>query len=170
MNSRLNWRAKMSLLNSYRVIYSTFFLGLLGAIYPLPIILNAFRPDWMVLIIFYWVLALPHRISIGHAFILGILLDLLLGSTLGMHSILFSLLAYMVSISYQRIRYFTLVQTTLLAGLFVLITKLALYGLASSLQEIVLHKHYFWSIFTSMLIWPWFFFFMRYLRQRFKVK
>jgi rod shape-determining protein MreD len=160
----------MSLLNSYRVIYSTFFLGLLGAIYPLPIILNAFRPDWMVLIIFYWVLALPHRISIGHAFILGILLDLLLGSTLGMHALLFSLLAYMVSISYQRIRYFTLVQTTLLAGLFVLITKLALYWLASSLQEIVLHKHYFWSIFTSMLIWPWFFFFMRYVRQRFKVK
>lgn len=159
----------MSLLNSYRVIYSTFFVGLIGAIYPLPIFLNAFRPDWMVLIIFYWVLALPHRISIMHAFILGILLDLLLGSTLGMHALLFSLLAYVVSISYQRIRYFTIVQTTLLVGLFVLMTKLALYWLASSLQEIVLHKHYFWSIFTSMLIWPWFFFFMRYLRQRFKV-
>lgn len=159
----------MSLLNSYRVIYATFLFGLIGAIYPLPIFLNAFRPDWMVLIIFYWVLALPHRVSIVHAFILGVLLDLLLGSTLGMHSLLFSLLAYFVSIGYQRIRYFTLVQTTLLAGFFILLTKLALYWLASSLQDIVLHKHYFWSILTSMLIWPWFFFFMRYLRQRFKV-
>ncbi|GLS89809.1 rod shape-determining protein MreD [Psychromonas marina] len=159
----------MSLLSSYRVIYSTFIVGLLGAIYPLPIFLNAFRPDWLVLIIFYWVLALPHRVSIVHAFILGLLLDLLLGSTLGTHALLFSLLAYVVSMNYQRFRYFTIVQTTLLVGLFVLITKLALYWLASSLQEIVLHKHYFWSIFTSMLIWPWFFFFMRYLRQRFKV-
>jgi len=159
----------MSLLNSYRVIYCTFLLGLTGAIYPLPIFLNAFRPDWMVLIIFYWVLALPHRISVMHGFVLGLLLDLLLGSTLGMHALLFSLLAYFVSIGYQRIRYFTLVQTTLLVGFLILITKLSLYWLASSLQEIVLHKHYFWSIFTSMLIWPWFFFFMRYLRQRFKV-
>lgn len=159
----------MSLLNSYRVIYSVFLLGLIGAIYPLPIFLNAFRPEWMVMIIFYWVLALPHRISIIHAFVLGILLDLLLGSTLGMHALLFSLLAYIISIGYQRIRYFTLVQTTLLVGVFVLVTKLALYGLASSLQEIVLHKHYFWSIITSMLIWPWFFFFMRFIRQRFKV-
>lgn len=159
----------MSLLNSYRVIYSTFLLGLIFAIYPLPIYLNAFRPDWMVLIIFYWVLALPHRVSVVHGFVLGFLLDILLGSTLGMHALLFSLLAYFVSIGYQRIRYFTLVQTTLLVGLFILLTKLALYWLASSLQEIVLHKHYFWSIFTSMLIWPWFFFFMRFIRQRFKV-
>lgn len=160
----------MSLLSSYRVIYTTFLLGLIAAIYPLPITLNALRPEWMVLIISYWVLALPHRVSIIHAFVLGILLDLLLGSTLGMHALLFSLLAYIVSVGYQRIRYFTIVQTTLLVGLFVLLTKLALYGLASSLQEISIHKSYFWSVFTSMLIWPWFFFVMRYIRQRFKVK
>ncbi|PKF62261.1 rod shape-determining protein MreD [Psychromonas sp. psych-6C06] len=159
----------MSLLSSYRVIYCTFLLGLLGAIYPLPIYLNAFRPDWMVLIIFYWVLALPHRVSILHAFLLGLILDVLLGSTLGMHTLVFSLLAYIVSVSYQRIRYFTMVQTTLLVGFFVLLSKLGLYWMASSLQEIILHKHYFWSIFTSMLIWPWFFFFMRFLRKRFKV-
>ncbi|MEI6896084.1 MAG: rod shape-determining protein MreD [Psychromonas sp.] len=159
----------MPWLNSYRVIYSTFLVGLIGAIYPLPIFLNAFRPDWLVLFIFYWVLAVPHRISIIHGFVLGILLDLLLGSTLGMHALLFSLLAYFVSIGYQRIRYFTIVQTTLLVGIFVLFTKLAFYGLAASLQDIFLYKHYFWSIFTSMLIWPWFFLLMRYIRQRFKV-
>ncbi|WP_028863372.1 rod shape-determining protein MreD [Psychromonas aquimarina] len=159
----------MSVLSSYRVIYLTFFLGLICAIFPLPIILNAFRPDWMILLLFYWVLALPHRVSIGHAFVLGLLLDLLLGSTLGMHALLFSVLAYLVSINYQRIRYFTLVQTTLLAGGFILLAKLVLYWIASSLQDIVLHSHYFWSIFTSMLIWPWFFLFLRFIRIRFKV-
>lgn len=159
----------MPLINSYKIIYSVFFLGLICAIFPLPIILNAFRPDWMILIIFYWVLAVPQRVSIVHAFILGLLLDLLLGSTLGIHALIFSLLAYVISANYQRIRYFTLVQTTLLTGLFVLIAKLSLYGIASSLQDIVLHKHYFWSIFTSMLIWPWFFLLMRFIRIHFKV-
>ena len=156
-------------LRSYRTIYCTFFVALIATVYPLPILLNAFRPEWMVLVIFYWVLALPQRISILHGFVLGLLLDLLLGSILGMHALLFALLAYFVSIGYQRIRHFTLVQTTLLVGFFTLLTKLSLYWLASSLQDIALHKHYFWSIFTSMLIWPWFFFFMRYIRQRFKV-
>lgn len=159
----------MSLLSNYRVIYSCFFIALIGAIYPLPIFLNAFRPDWMVLVIFYWVLAVPHRVSVIHTFILGILLDLLLGSILGTHALLFPLLAYFVSVNFQRIRYFTLVQTTLLVGLFVFLTKLSLYFLAASLQDTVLHKDYFWSVFTSMLVWPWFFFFMRFIRQRFKV-
>jgi rod shape-determining protein MreD len=159
----------MPLFHNYGVIYASFFFGLICAIFPLPIIFNAFRPDWMILLIFYWVLAVPHRVSIIHAFILGLLLDLLLGSILGLHSLLFSILAYAISSNYQRIRYITLVQTTLLVGIFILISKLSLYFIASSLQEIVLHKHYFWSIFTSMLVWPWFFLFMRMIRIRFKV-
>lgn len=159
----------MSLLSSYLVIYLTFFAGLVCAIFPLPTMLNAFRPDWMILIIFYWVLALPHRVSIGHAFILGVVFDLLLGSTLGMHALLFSVLAYIVITNYQLFRYFTLVQTTLIVGLFSLLSKVALYLMASSLQHIVLHKSYFWPVFTSMLVWPWFFLFLRFIRLRFKV-
>lgn len=159
----------MTSVSNYKVIYLSFFIGLVCAIFPLPIMLNAFRPDWMILIIFYWVLALPQRVSIGHAFVLGLLLDLLLGSILGMHALLFSVLAYAISISYQRIRYFTLVQTTLLIGGWILLSKITLYFITSSFQDIVLHKYYFWSIFTSMLIWPWFFLFMRFIRIRFKV-
>ncbi|KPU83098.1 rod shape-determining protein MreD [Psychromonas sp. PRT-SC03] len=153
----------------YSIIYITFFVGLLCAILPLPMFLNAFRPDWMILIIFYWVLATPHRIGIIHAFFLGLILDILLGSMLGMHALLFSLLAYFVCVDYQRIRYFTLVQTTLLIGIAVLCIKLSLFWIASTQQDILLHKSYFWSIFSSMLIWPWFFLFLRMIRIRFKV-
>ena len=158
----------MSLLNNYLVIYMTYFAGLVCAIFPLPSILNAFRPDWMILIIFYWVLALPHRVNIGHAFFLGIIYDLLLGSTLGMHAFLFSLLAYIVITNYQLFRYFTIVQTTLIVGLFSLFSKVMLYLMASGLQDIILNKSYFWSVFSSMLIWPWFFLLLRFIRQRFK--
>jgi len=159
----------MQILNSYKIIYLTFFICLVFAIFPLPIMFNAFRPEWMVLILFYWIIALPHRVNIGHAFFLGLLLDLLLGSVLGMHALSFSLFAYVTTVNFQRFRNFTLVQTTLLVGFFVFFSKLALYWIASNLQDIVLHRHYFWSIFTSMLIWPWFFLLMRYIRIRFKV-
>ncbi len=159
----------MPLFNSYKIIYLSFLVSLVAAIFPLPIMFNAFRPDWMVLVLSYWIMALPHRVNIGHAFILGLLLDLLLGSILGMHGLLFSLLAYFTSINFQRFRNFTLVQTTLLLGLFIFLAKLGLYWIASSMQEITLHRPYFWSIFTSMLIWPWFFLFMRFIRVRYRV-
>ncbi|WP_137297284.1 rod shape-determining protein MreD [Psychromonas sp. SP041] len=159
----------MPLFNSYKIIYLSFLVCLVAAIFPLPIMFNAFRPDWMLLVLSYWVMALPHRVNIGHAFILGLLLDLLLGSILGMHGLLFSLLAYFTSINFQRFRNFTLVQTTLLLGVFIFLAKLGLYWIASSMQEITLHRPYFWSIFTSMLIWPWFFLFMRFIRVRYRV-
>ena len=159
----------MSSFNSYKIIYFTFFICLVAAIFPLPVAFNAFRPEWLVLVIFYWIIAVPHRVNIGHTLILGIILDLLLGSTLGMHALLFSLLAYFTSINFQRIRNFTLLQTTLLIGVFLFVLKVSLYWIASSIQIIVLHQSYFWSIFTSMLIWPCFFIFMRFIRLQFKV-
>ena len=137
--------------HSYATIYISFFFGLICAIFPLPIILSAFRPDWMILLIFYWVLALPQRVSITHACILGLLLDLLLGSILGLHSLLFAILAYAISINYQRIRYFTLVQTTLLVGLFILASKLSLYFinfhvLNTTLEYSIFLRFYYLSI------------------------
>jgi rod shape-determining protein MreD len=114
-------------------------------------------------------MALPHRVNIGHTFALGLMLDLLLGSILGMHALLFSILAYFTSLHFQRFRNFTLFQTTLLVGLYVLVFKILMYWIASNIQVIVLHHSYFWSVFTSMLIWPCFFLFMRYLRVEFKV-
>ncbi len=153
----------------YSIVYLTFFVGLLCAIFPLPMFFNGFRPEWMILLIAYWVLALPLRIGIVHAFFLGLILDILLGSMLGMHALLFALFAYFICMHYQRIRYFSLVQTTLLVGLSVLCIKLGLFWIASTQQDIILHKNYFWSIFSSMLIWPWFFLFLRMIRIRFKV-
>ena len=122
----------MPLFNSYKIIYVSFFVCLVAAIFPLPILFNAFRPDWVILVIFYWIIALPHRVNIGHAFILGLLLDLLLGSILGMHGLLFSFLAYFTSINFQRFRNFTLAQTTLLLGVFIFVSKIGLYSFNSS--------------------------------------
>ncbi len=159
----------MSTVSSYIALYVSLLMALIGAIFPLPLVLNAFRPDWVLLVLFYWVLAIPHRVSLGHGVVIGLMLDLLLGSILGVHALLFSLLAYVVSLNYQRIRYFTIVQNTLLIGALVLFSKLILYWVASNFHEIVLHKSYFWSVFSSMLIWPWFYLFMRYWRLRFNI-
>ena len=42
---------------------------------PLPSLLDAYRPDWVALVVLYWVIALPHRINIGTAWVAGLLLD-----------------------------------------------------------------------------------------------
>ena len=156
-------------IRSYFVVYSSFFIALLLAIFPLPIYLNAFRPEWILLILIYWTLALPHKIGTFHALVLGLILDLLLGSTIGLHALLLPLFSYFVAINFQKIRCFSIAKMTLLVGATVFLNKLALYLIASTEHEIVLHHYYFLTVFSSMMLWPWFFLFMRTIRQKFKI-
>ena len=68
------------------VIYVTLFMGLIFVLIPLPIEWRVIRPDATALILFYWVIALPHRVGILTAFYVGILQDVIKGSPLGLSS------------------------------------------------------------------------------------
>ena len=56
-----------------------------------------FKPAWLVLVLLYWVLAIPNKVSIGWAFLLGLVWDLILGSTLGIHALVLSVTVYFVA-------------------------------------------------------------------------
>jgi len=154
---------------NYAVIYSSFFIALIFSTLQVPIFLSVFRPEWVLLTLIYWTLALPHKIGSFHALILGLLLDLLLGSTIGMHAILLPCFSYVVATNFQKIRCFSIAKTTMIVGFLVFLNKFFLYGIALSQQDIVFHSYYFFGIFTSMLLWPWFFLFMRAMRLKLKI-
>jgi rod shape-determining protein MreD len=104
-----------------------------------------------------------------HACFLGLIVDILLGSTLGVNALLLSLVSYFVTSNYQKICNFNMAKTTITIGILVFVDYLFLYWIASSERNIVLHDYYFIPVLTSMLIWPWFFLLMRFARTKFKV-
>ena len=71
---------------------------------PWPAGFQAFKPSWLVLVLLYWSLALPDRVSIGWAFLLGVLWDIVLGSILGVHALVLSFAFYFVSKYYLMLR------------------------------------------------------------------
>ena len=56
------------------------------AVIPLPQWLLWGRPEWIALVLIYWTIALPYRVGIFTALLLGIVVDVLEGAILGQNA------------------------------------------------------------------------------------
>ncbi|RYY01920.1 MAG: rod shape-determining protein MreD [Gammaproteobacteria bacterium] len=92
--------------NGYIVILISFLIALLLAVYPLPMGLRWWRPEFVLLVAIYWISVFPLTISIFFLCFLGIYQDLLEGVPLGQHGLSLVIVSYICILSYQRVRNF----------------------------------------------------------------
>ena len=152
------------------VILATVVIGLVLSLMPMSLGMAAWRPDWQLLVLFYWLLALPHRVNIGMAFILGAMVDVLLGTTLGIHAAAYSLVAYPVVRHYQRLRHFSLLQQSCLIGVLVGLARATTFIIEHYLNNATLLSNYFWPVLSSAFVWPWLYLLLRKIRHRFHIR
>lgn len=81
-------------------------LSLLAAallsVMPWPDMLAWFRPQWVALVMIYWVLALPNRVGVFWGLFVGLLQDVLLSSPFGQHALALVLVCYLALLVQQR--------------------------------------------------------------------
>lgn len=104
------------------VIYLTLGFALVWMLLPFSIEWRSLRPDIVSLALFYWVLALPHRVGITTAFAVGIAQDLIEGAPLGLSSPGLMLATLLLLLSYQRIRQYDLLQQSLVVLVLLLLS------------------------------------------------
>lgn len=60
-----------------------------------------FRPDFVLVVLIYWLLRAPSLCNVGTAWLAGLLVDLATGSLLGQHALSFTVTAF-AALSFQR--------------------------------------------------------------------
>lgn len=157
--------------NGRLTVWVSLFFAMMLQIMPLPDVVDQWRPDWLLMAIMYWAMALPYRYSIITAWVLGVILDIFLGAHLGIRAMAFSLVTYIVVLHFQRLRHFPRWQQSLLIGCFIALYHLVVYWL----QFVVVGGtefdwHLMQPVLSSLFIWWWVFWVLRNIRRNYKVR
>lgn len=113
--------------NAYWIIVASLLLAAVLAVMPLTRSLIWWRPEWILLVLLYWTIALPHRVGLMTALAVGLLVDVMEGAVLGQNMFCLAVVLTFARLMYQRLRVFSPVQQAsvvfVLAGLHQLITQ-----------------------------------------------
>ena len=112
------------------------------------------NPDWVLLALIYWSLALPERVGIFHAFTFGLLTDVLTGRLLGQYALAYSLIIYLCLKLHKRLRRFPVLQQGLFIFFCLLLSQLLLFFIKNLQHPAQLHASFWLPVFTGTVMWP----------------
>jgi rod shape-determining protein MreD len=95
------------------IIVMSVLLAMVLMLIPLPEGLRFYRPEWVLLTLMYWAMALPQRVGVGYAWVVGLFMDVLLGGSLGILAFAYALVIYLILNSHLQLRQFPLWQQAL---------------------------------------------------------
>ncbi len=155
-------------MRSWSIIVGTLLCAMVLTLLPMPTWVLAFRPAWVLLVLIFWGMVLPGRISLTLAWILGLFLDVLNGTLLGEHALAMTAIIYLVARLASQLLMFTLFQQGMAVLLLVLFYQFILFCIQGFLGDLSEGWLYWLPAFTSMLLWPWVFIIMRGWYRRFE--
>ncbi|WP_017444571.1 rod shape-determining protein MreD [Gayadomonas joobiniege] len=158
------------MIGSRFLIIITLLVALILEMLPLPEQIDTYRPDWLLLVLFYWTIALPNRCGIVTAWLCGFLLDILLGSTLGINALVYSMIAFIALANYLKIRNLSLWQQAFIVALVSAFYHLTDYWVQHFLTTAYFIPQELWSILINLLMWPVIFVVLRKYRRGLRIR
>ncbi len=148
------------------ILLLTILVSMILMIVPLPDSIRVFRPEWVLMTLLYWAMALPERVGIGFAWIVGLLMDVMLGGTLGILAFSYALVIYLILNFHLQLRQYPLWQQALIVMSLVLLVSIIKVIFSPAVAS--------WAIWIpaliSTLIWPIIYAVLRKIRRVFGVR
>ena len=110
-------------------------------------------PDFVALVVAFWCVREPHRVSLGTGFLLGAIVDVAHGAVMGQHALAYVLLAHVSNAYSRRLLWFSpgeqalhMMPLFLMTQVLMLVVRLVAGGRFPGWD-------YFFSCFTTALLW-----------------
>ena len=149
------------------LILLTILLSLFVSLITLP--LGYYSPEWILLVLIYWAIAIPSINKLFLAFLIGFLVDIVLGQVLGISSLFYVILIYIVLRLYNSLRYMTIAQQSFVIFFLIIIKQHLLIWSYIIIDKTVEYQAILIGSFMNALLWPLIFFALRYVRRKFNI-
>ncbi|WP_100638651.1 rod shape-determining protein MreD [Marinobacter salexigens] len=139
---------------SYPVFVLSVIASLVLSISLFPAGWFEFRPEWLGLVVFYWTFRAPAQFGVLLAWCLGLFLDVLEATPLGVNALGMGLIAFLVLTVHQRLRMYPMPQQCLMVFLLLGINQMLVHFIKQMFGGEDAGFSYLWPALTSALIWP----------------
>ena len=160
-------------MTSSRESRSLIFLTIMAAVFlsllPLPEVLSPFKPYWVAMVLIYWSLETQDMISLGLAFLIGLVLDILSGSLVGLHALSLVVMVFLVQRFRSRLRFFPPWQQALSVLGLLVNDRIILIWITVLLGESLPTWKYWLPPLVGMALWPWLFLLLDRIRARLRL-
>lgn len=152
------------------IIVISFILAFMAAVFPLSGWLAWARPDFILLVLIFWVLALPYRLNVGVAFVVGLLTDLLNGSVFGENALAYVIISYIVAKYYRHMPISHLFSHAVMMLVILLTYKVIIFLIEALFHQAPTTVLYWLSLLTNFLVWPLVYLFLMKIYRYFHIE
>ena len=137
-----------------RFIYTTYVIALLIELVPLPVGASNWLPDFVGMLVLYWIINQPSRVNIGTAFTLGLISDVASAGLFGQHALAYSLTGFLTLARQRQLVMFNLGQQALAVLALMTANQLIMVIARLATGAAFVGWSYFIPPLISALLWP----------------
>jgi rod shape-determining protein MreD len=139
--------------NKLKSIYLSLLAAFICMLFPWSGLALSLRPDFMLLVILFWLLRAPNQCSVGTAWFMGLWVDLATGGIFGQYALAYTITTFFAVIYQRRLVLFSSTQQLVYVFSLLFLSQLILLVLKTFAGKEFLGRSYFLPSITGVLLW-----------------
>lgn len=154
---------------THLVVLGSLLVAMVLRIVPLAHAGYVYNPDWVLLFLIYWSMAIPDRVGVGYAWCVGLFCDVLTARMLGQHGLAYAVVVYVSLRLHRQLRLYPAYQQMFVVLLLLLLEQLLIFWTQNIKAASTLGGDYWLPAVSGALVWPAAFPTLRWLRRSYHI-